>query len=65
MALKGIRTSRRNFSAALTAQDIGLARRTVKDRLLESGFKAYHPRKKSFLTQPMIMARLAWAKNHV
>ena len=54
MALKGRRTSCRNFSTALAVQGIGLDRRTVKDRLLESGLKAYHPRKKPLLTQPMI-----------
>ena len=54
MALKGIRTSCRNFSTALAVQGIGLARRTVKDRLLETALKAYHPRKKPLLTRPMI-----------
>ena len=54
MALKGIRTSCRNFSTALAVQGIGLARRTVKDRLLESGMKAYHPRNKPLLNQPLM-----------
>ena len=38
MALKGIRISYRNFSNALAVQGIGVARRTVKDRLLETAF---------------------------
>ena len=64
MALKG-RTSCRNFSIAMAVQGVSLAGRTVKYRLLERGLKAYHLRKKPLLTQPMIKARLAWAKNHV
>ena len=54
MALKGRKTSCRNFSTVLAVQGIDLDRRTAKDRLLESGLKAYHPRKKPLLTRPMI-----------
>ena len=65
MALKDRRTSCRNLSTELAVQGISLSRRRVNGRLLESGLKAYRPRKKPRLTQPMIKARLAWAKNHV
>ena len=65
MALSNRRTSCKNLSIALAAQGVSLATRTVNKRLLESGLKAYRPRKKPRLTHPMINARLAWAQNHV
>lgn len=65
MALRDRRASCRKLTTELAMQGVSLARRTVNDRLLESGLKAYRPRKKPRLTKPMIEARLAWAKNHV
>ena len=62
-ALKGRKTFCRNLSTALAVQgNISHVRRTVNDMVLESGLKAYWPRKKSPLTQPMITARLAWLR---
>lgn len=65
MALKDRRRTCRNLSTELAVEGISLSRRRVNARLLESGLKAYRPRKKPRLTQPMIKARLAWAKDHV
>lgn len=65
MALNNRRMSCRNISTELAVQGVSLARRTVNERLLERGLKAYRPRKKPRLTVPMKKARLAWAKDHV
>ena len=45
-------------------QGVNLAKITVSVRILESGLKTYHPRKKLRQTQPK-KALLVWAKNHV
>jgi len=65
MALKNRRASCRKLSMELAAKNINVAPRTVNDRLLESGLKAYRPRKKPRLTMRMKLARLEWARNHV
>jgi transposase len=64
-ALKNRRMSCRRISIGLAASGVAIARRTINDRLLERGLKAYRPRKKPRLTKAMIKARLDWARDHV
>ena len=65
MAFKHRRRFCRNLTTELATQGVSVAKRTVIDRILESGSKAYSSRKKPRLTEPMLKARLTWAKNHV
>jgi len=65
MALKDRRASCSKIERALRTEGIKISRRTINNRLLESGLKAYRPRKKPRLTDKMMKDRYAWAKNHV
>lgn len=64
MALKDRRASCRKLSSLMANEGIHLNRKTVNNRLLEAGLKAYRPRKKPRLTKAMVEARLKWAKDH-
>ena len=48
----------------LAKQGIVLNRKTINNRLLEQGLRAYRPRKKPRLTQKMKDARYQWAMEH-
>ena len=64
MALKDRRASCKKLSMELAKQGDILSRRTINNRLLEQGLKAYRPRKKPRLTEKMKHARYQWAVQH-
>ncbi|XP_065684059.1 transposable element Tcb1 transposase isoform X1 [Hydra vulgaris] len=64
MALKDRRATCSKISSMLGEEGISVSRKTVNNRLLEFGLKAYRPRKKPRLTENMKKARYDWAKQH-
>lgn len=64
MALNDRRTSCKRIAMNLAEDGIQVSPRTVNNRLLDAGLKAYRPRKKPLLTKKMLVARLQWAKEH-
>ena len=64
MALNDRRASCTKLSMELAKQGIVLNRKTINNRLLEQGLRAYRPRKKPRLTQKMKDARYQWAMEH-
>ena len=60
MALNDKRASCTKLSMELAKQGIVLHRKTINNRLLEQGLRAYRPRKKPRLTD----ARYQWAMEH-
>lgn len=64
MAEKDPRASCRKLATELGKEGVQLDRKTVNNRLLEVGLKAYRPRKKPRLTEKMKATRYAWAKAH-
>ena len=59
MELKNRRASCKKLSMELANQDIIVDRKTINNRLLEQGLKAYRPRKKPRLTQKIKQARVS------
>lgn len=64
LALGNRRLSCRKIATLLADEEINLHPRTVNNRLLEAGLRAYRPRKKPRLTKTMIQSRYEWAKLH-
>lgn len=64
LALGNRRLSCRKIATLLAEEETNLHPRTVNNRLLEAGLRAYRPRKKPRLTQAMIRSRYEWAKQH-
>ena len=64
MALKDRRASCKKLSLELANQDIIVDKKTINNRLLEQGLKAYRPRTKPRLTQKMKQARYQWDLQH-
>src|ERR1700755_57851 len=64
LALKDKRKSCNSIASELQADNISVSLITVNRRLLESGLRAYRPRKKPRLTNAMIKARRDWADAH-
>lgn len=64
MALTNRRASCKKISIALANEGICISRKTINNRLLDQGLKAYRPRKKPRLTKKMIESRYKWAKEH-
>lgn len=65
MALDDRRASCNKISRELSAEGINVNRKTINNRLLEAGLRAYRPRKKPRLTKKMMNDRYNWAKNHL
>lgn len=65
LALRDKRKSCKSIASELRSDNIDVSRVTVNRRLLESGLRAYRPRKKPRLTNAMIKAREDWADAHV
>ena len=64
MALNDRRASCTKLFMELAKQDIVLNRKTINNRLLEQGLRAYKSRKKPRLTQKMKDARYQWAMEY-
>lgn len=65
LALRNRRLSCRKIAALVGEEGINLHPRSVNNRLLEAGLRAYRPRKKPRLTTAMMQSRCEWAKQHV
>ncbi|KAL7641205.1 UNVERIFIED_CONTAM: hypothetical protein RMT77_008343 [Armadillidium vulgare] len=64
LALHDKRKFCNSIASEMQADNIGVSRITVNRRLLESGLRAYRPRKKTRPKNDMIKARRDWADAH-
>jgi transposase len=65
LSLDNRKASCKKISMFLHEEGLLVHRRTVNNRLLEFGLKAYRPRKKPLLKKSMVLARKKWAKEHL